>query len=863
MLDTIETTSSYPPSIEPSEGFSGGTLVEQYRLEMEMLDGGMERFRKQEEAARKRGDAGVGGRYFLRRLLDPLIVGVEQAIKLANSGKAGRRHSAIPYLQMTGAEVSAYVALRTTLNALSTADHGSLMIQSLAIRVGRAVETELWMRRFRVENKELFTVTMAEVSEHTADQQRHLIARTMARRADIEGEWPERRRLLVGLKLVEMVKDFTGIIAFVREKAGTKEDSWRVSISPAAAERMEEVRAAAAELSPSLMPTIIPPKPWTSTKSGGYHSGLFKRLRLVKTWSNEHLEELDNLGMGEVLSAVNAVQNTPWRVNVRVLEVVEQAIATERHIAGLPGRDADIPPFPPAAETDQDLKRAWKRTAARAHDENRKNMGRRLQAAQTAAIARKFADRRAIWFPHQMDFRGRIYPLPTLLNPQGPDYAKALLTFARGYPINDDVAAGWLMIAGANRYGKDKCSLTARMDWVLANEEAVLSAARDPWGPAFDFWSTADDPFQFLAWAFEWAAFKEHGWGFVSSLPVALDGTCNGLQHYSAALRDPEGGAAVNLLPGDKPNDIYGVVAKRTEELAKEFLRPDGPGIGRIKNLDRLIYQWGKRGLDAGKMAVSWLALGLDRKIVKRAVMTLPYGSTTYSAREFLEEAAKEKLGKGIANPFTASQDPVEVSRSLFNASLWLQPLVWQAIGETVKAAREGMDWLQACAKDVCALGLPVSWRTPDGFLVQQAYRSWDKHQVATVLDGSRIRLTVAEVGLEVDKRAQQQGIAPNWVHSMDATALRMFVNMAAAHDLHDYALVHDSYGAPAAKVELMTQLLKEAFVQLYTEFDPVMEFYFDMLDQLPPEGVEALPQPPKKGDLDVTQVRQSDYFFA
>jgi DNA-directed RNA polymerase len=173
------------------------------------------------------------------------------------------------------------------------------------------------------------------------------------------------------------------------------------------------------------------------------------------------------------------------------------------------------------------------------------------------------------------------------------------------------------------------------------------------------------------------------------------------------------------------------------------------------------------------------------------------------------------------------------------------------------------MDWLQACARLVCSQGLPVSWTTPDGFLVQQAYRSWDKHVIKTVLDGRLVKVTVAEPGLEVDKRAQQQGIAPNWVHSMDACALRMFVNIATHNGLRDFALVHDSYGAPAAKVELMVACLKEAFISLYTDHNPMEEFFFAILDQLPEEAVEKLPNPPEKGSLDLSLIRQSDYFFA
>ena len=40
------------------------------------------------------------------------------------------------------------------------------------------------------------------------------------------------------------------------------------------------------------------------------------------------------------------------------------------------------------------------------------------------------------------------------------------------------------------------------------------------------------------------------------------DGSCNGLQHYAALGRDARGGAAVNLTPSEKPQDVYTDVLK-------------------------------------------------------------------------------------------------------------------------------------------------------------------------------------------------------------------------------------------------------------------------------------------------------------
>ncbi|WP_323166737.1 DNA-directed RNA polymerase, partial [Pseudomonas bubulae] len=68
-------------------------------------------------------------------------------------------------------------------------------------------------------------------------------------------------------------------------------------------------------------------------------------------------------------------------------------------------------------------------------------------------------------------------------------------------------------------------------------------------------------PFCFLAFCFEWAGVVEHGGLWESALPIAFDGSCSGIQHFSAMLKDERGGRAVNLLPSETVQDIYRLVS--------------------------------------------------------------------------------------------------------------------------------------------------------------------------------------------------------------------------------------------------------------------------------------------------------------
>src|SRR3546814_16925389 len=71
-------------------------------------------------------------------------------------------------------------------------------------------------------------------------------------------------------------------------------------------------------------------------------------------------------------------------------------------------------------------------------------------------VARKFAPEDAVYFPHELDFRGRVYPIPVFgPSPQGSDFQKALIEFADGMPLGEE-GRRWLLIHIANLFGVDK-----------------------------------------------------------------------------------------------------------------------------------------------------------------------------------------------------------------------------------------------------------------------------------------------------------------------------------------------------------------------------------------------------------------------
>ena len=143
-----------------------------------------------------------------------------------------------------------------------------------------------------------------------------------------------------------------------------------------------------------------------------------------------------------------------------------------------------------------------------------------------------------------------------------------------------------------------------------------------------------------------------------------------------------------------------------------------------------------------------------------------------------------------------------------------------------------------------------------------QDYRAQKLIQVKTVYGGIRLQCGLWTDTPKLVKRKMSSGIAPNFVHSLDAAHCMSTVNLCRENGIQNFAMVHDSYGTLAADAGKLAYYLREAFIRQYTR-DVLKEFRDEIAKQLPPELAAELPPLPPKGGLDLGAVRQSRYFFA
>lgn len=941
-------------------------ISRQKQMEEDAVALGVKRFRAMLESARVNGqESGAGGsKKLLIEGMEKLVVALEAFInpKPTTTYQNGREgpnnefthpHSAMKWVKMVGPDVTAYIVVKVVLDSLSK----EVDFRKAVVEIADLLRDELRYRRFQEVAPGLFQY---KVDNFTTSNYAHMARSMNAAMEHLTGpngeemkvdvsdlEMDAREKTLLGTKLLDLALGTTGYftIDHKRESDGTAvSESRTIKATPETLEWLQKRNSALEVLFPVNLPMVCPPLPWAPMEDGsgvargGYRFTLARKYPMRRGLSKKGAAIAEKALMPKVYAALNRIQETPWRINTPVLDVLEAIILAGGGMAGVPKwEDYDAPEKPQNAppegqkcseecawvdfrntcgcsEARKAYDDAWRPYRKAAHDIHEKNHERRqakVSFENLLSVVRKMKSELAIWFPHNMDFRGRIYPLTSYLSPQGDDLCKGLLTFAQGIALGED-GRGWLLVHGANCLGKtrdgrklSKMTLNERVEYMVSIADDLCAVAADPM--ATRWWSSSDDvddPVQFLAFCLDFAGFwklelEGRGDEYVSSLPCAMDGTCNGLQHYSAMFLDTVSAREVNVSPTERPADIYNSVA----ELVLGMLERDA-----VDNL----------------YARLWLQSGLvNRKLTKKPTMTFTYGSVQYGfseqiaafihgmknpetmvkyektmalfsvtdeEHEKLMEAAKaaakakkeaaragKKRRKSQAGDAEEEQEEPKKfpskggMRSLIGteskpglASQYMAGLIWEGLKGVVSAAQQGMKWLQDSARAVAASGNLVSWTVPEtGLIVIQEYREEITRRVETKLAGKVYRPALAEPTNVPNTRKQASAIAPNVIHSFDAACLMLTVELASENGIEHFAMVHDSYGVRAGECAVMADCLRRAFHSFYTKRNVALELDTQFRKLTGEEQLKEYPEIPAMGTLDLAGVIVSDYFFS
>ncbi|UOL49335.1 DNA-directed RNA polymerase [Escherichia phage CY1] len=877
-------------AIEPfnllADHYGQDLAVKQLQLEHEAYTEGERRFIKNLERQTERGE--LADNQVAKPLMQTLVPKIAQAVREWHEGPDGKLSTSRPSVAFTmlsteekaikdrslriSCESAAVIILKVILSKLVKPE--GIPITPMASAIGRTLEDEIRFGRIRDKEQEHFKKAIAENLNKRAGASykkayMQAVETSMLEQGQLEdawGTWSPTEAVHVGIKMLEIVIQSTQLVELKRYGAGNAAaDVEMVHLSDFWVKKMAQRGFSLAGIAPVYQPCVVPPKPWTGVVGGGYWAKGRRPLPLIRLGSKSAVARYEDVYMPEVYDAVNIIQNTPWKVNKKVLDVVNMVEKLNNTpIDDIPQMEP-LKPEDYAGETEEELK-AWKKAAAGIYRREKARQSRRLSLSFIVNQANKFSQFKAIWFPYNMDWRGRVYAVP-MFNPQGNDMQKGLLTLAVGKPIGAD-GFKWLKVHGANCAGIDKVTFEERIKWVEDNHDNIMAAAKAPMD-SIEWWGKLDSPFCFLAFCFEYAGVMHHGLSYSCSLPIAFDGSCSGIQHFSAMLRDHIGGHAVNLTPSGKVQDIYRIVSDRIEEELKVLL-VNGTDNEMVTHEDKKTGEITERlKLGTRELARQWLTYGMSRKVTKRSVMTLAYGSKEYGfADQVYEDIVMPAIDSGSGAMFT---EPSQASR-------FMAKMIWEAVSVTVVAAVDAMKWLQGAAKllaaevkdkktgEILKPCLPVHWVTPDGFPVWQEYRKKDTTRLNLMFLGSfNLQPTVNRGSKkELDKHKQESGISPNFVHSQDGSHLRKtVVHTHRKYGVMSFAVIHDSFGTIPADAEYLFRGVRETMVETYRDNDVLLDFYEQFEYQLHESQRDKLPELPKKGKLNIEDILSSDFAFA
>ncbi|KXJ92439.1 DNA-directed RNA polymerase [Microdochium bolleyi] len=578
------------------------------------------------------------------------------------------------------------------------------------------------------------------------------------------------------------------------------------------------------------LPMLVEPEPWSGFDKGGFLESSSNLIR-VKAGEREQViyvkAAAERGDLEQVMKGLDVLGRTGWRVNTPVFDVMLAAWNSGQAVANIPALHPDIviPPEPEATEDGGDSRRIWLKAVKAAENKKSGLHSERCFMNFQLEIARSFKNQ-TFYFPHNMDFRGRAYPLPTYLNHMGADHVRGLLRFAKGKELGD-AGLRWVKIHLSNVFGYDKASFKEREQFAMDHYDDIVDSATNPLNGR-RWWLRAEDPWQCLAACFELKAALESPdpTKFVSYLPVHQDGTCNGLQHYAALGGDKWGAQQVNLTPGDRPADVYSAVAN----LVKESLAADA----KEKN---------------------FMALALDgkitRKVVKQTVMTNVYGVTFIGA--------KAQIRKQLDAAYPDLEKEHEIPLNILAS--YLTTKVFKALSTMFRGAHDIQFWLGECAGRVCRALTPeqlerladeslnegsstsrykptmasklaaskksgpeglleqfrstIVWTTPLRLPVAQPYRRANIRSIETCL--ADLNLQIPERTDPVHRRKQLQAFPPNFIHSLDAS--HMLLSALECDDLGlSFAAVHDSFWTHAADIDKMNLVIRDSFIRIHRE---------------------------------------------
>jgi len=786
------------------------------------------------------GDAGDLSAPRTRKYLHAVMPQIVEHIKAVQAKPArGTSAAYLKWVSAIDAEAATLLTMQIVLPpCMNASEHtnNSQLVQ-LATAIGRAVILEVRVKEAETINPVYMNKVHEQVKERGSSDQRFIgnVYRRALRGLSVDYDADRTTALQVGKYFVNALCE-CGVIELVRSVANRGSmDYYRVH--PDIAEYLTDYDMAdvAMAVATSPSPMICPPDEFTDTTDGGYLSTRRKvvmpALRLNHAirdnFKHKLRAEFTAENMPKVFKTLNAIQNVAFSVHEPTRKLLEAIWESGGGVMGIPKKyPPKRPDFPfsdtwnkaTATEAELDIFAMWKLRVVDYYEQLAKW---RSHAIAVHATLKHFSKLDGpLWFPAYFDRRGRWYYRGSP-NPQGTDPVKAMLHFNDKKPLGKR-GIFWLHVHVANCFGFDKARFVERAAWTQQNWDVIQNALKDPLAH-FEVWGDTS-PMMMYSAAYELNAALSSPIPelYCTGLPIHMDATCSGLQHFSALLRDPIGGKYVNLFDAEgigPKQDIYTKVA----ENALQAMQLDLSSSNAI----------------TAACAAWWIEHGISRSMAKSPVMTYVYGVTAFTAASRILVNLMEE---GTALPEHIR--PVDLGNYAAKA-------LFEGVARTVPSAAEAMRWLKAMVVKQ-PVGVPVRWHTPNGFKVYHDAVDYNIEKIFVRSAGLVTTKIRTQALGTTNSRKSANGISPNFIHALDGTHAAMVIERMTDSS-RSIVSIHDSFGTHPCDVDFMQQQIRESFVEMYADSN-ILQAWADETGL----GGTA----PTQGKLDIKQVLTSEFFF-
>ena len=772
-------------------------IDEQINHERDAIAQGLKRLKENTKnlECKEYASASIYGITTIDALLPLVVNRIKETNNRIHEGHTGVSFREIKkYLSDIEPLAAAAITCKITIDKVFSYKDESNQITNICDSIGKGVENECQMRHYERHAPGLLeTLKKNYWHKSIGTDQKIVVIQTLMNRYEVQQwkSWGRGNRVKLGGWLlscvIETSKWFDKQIIY----KGRKKNSYVIP-TPEFIAIKDQVMYNAELFSPLAWPMLIEPNDWTPEKPGGYLLN-----EVIRGHDMVRRSESPCIQGEKPYAFLNKIQKVAYTLNPFIVEVAEILQQNGRSVGKFqPICHHDLPPKPVDIADNEIARKKYCRDTAQVMNRQAQEFKKSCRTRMQMDTVERFKNKERWFLPWSYDYRGRIYPIPAFLTPQDTDFGKSLIRFA-DESFMDDEAERWLRFQVATTYGLDKETLNDRLGWTYSNEDLIERIATHPLDNLPE-WEEAEEPWQFLAACEEMYHCVIKRDRISTGLPVAIDATCSGLQILAGLAKDKSTAKLVNVLPSDKPQDAYKVVAETSKPNIPEKIRP----------------YW-------------------DRKCTKRTVMTIPYNAKPFSNRSYIKEALKDK--------------EVEIEK--------------EDLTQTVKAVRDAMNvivpgpmrvmkWIEDEVSNAIKRGAKeLEWVTPSGFIVsQQIFKKEFERITLQVLGQCKMKVATGD-SAEVDKARHKAATAPNLIHSLDASLLCL----SALDFNHPIALIHDSVLCRATDMTELSRIVREKYMHLFAEHD----YLTDFANQI---GAET--EPPIIGDLKPESVIESTYFF-